>query len=143
MDDDVVDVSDDDFDDDDFDQALQESGNSSNTGVDLNQSVFHDDVPVECRRCLKKNFGYDNFRPSQWKIIENVLQGKDQLGVMATGYGKSLCFQFPAVYNNELTVCISPLISLMKDQVMKMNDMGIAAALLGSAATKKVTTMKR
>jgi Werner syndrome ATP-dependent helicase len=62
---------------------------------------------------------------------------------MATGYGKSLCFQFPAIYLQELTICISPLISLMKDQVMKLNDMGIEAALLGSAATKKAATLKR
>ena len=63
---------------------------------------------------------------------------------MATGYGKSLCFQFPSVYRqDELTVVISPLISLMEDQVSKLESMGIEAALLGSSGKKKVTTYKR
>ena len=93
---------------------------------------------------MKEYFGYDHFRPSQWKLIENVLNGRDQLGVMATGYGKSLCFQFPSVYKQtKLTVVISPLLSLMEDQVSKLESMGIAAAMLGSSAKKPATTFKR
>ena len=95
-------------------------------------------------KLLKEYFGYDTFRPSQWKLIENVLNGRDQLGVMATGYGKSLCFQFPSVFSEtKLTVVISPLLSLMEDQVSKLESMGIAAAMLGSSAKKPATTFKR
>jgi superfamily II DNA helicase RecQ len=67
---------------------------------------------------LKSTFGHNEFRPSQWRIIRNVLvDRRDQCIVMATGYGKSLCYQYPAVYSNGLTVVVSPLISLMEDQV--------------------------
>ena len=73
----------------------------------------------------------------QWDIIENTLEGRDQLAVMATGYGKSLCFQFPPIYKNGLTLCVSPLISLMEDQVIKLRQQGIGAELLGSAQTNQ------
>lgn len=59
---------------------------------------------------LEKYFGHTNFRPLQWKIIKSVMGGRDNFAVMATGYGKSLCFQFPSVYLNKVTLVVSPLI---------------------------------
>ncbi|CAG0918253.1 unnamed protein product [Notodromas monacha] len=89
-------------------------------------------------RVLKSTFGHHQFRPYQWKIIHNVLVAKrDQCIIMATGYGKSLCYQFPAVYSEGLTVVISPLISLMEDQVMALTQAGISASFLGSAQNDK------
>ncbi|PVD30177.1 hypothetical protein C0Q70_09439 [Pomacea canaliculata] len=85
-------------------------------------------------KVLKKFFGYSKFRPLQWKIISSVLnEKKDICVIMATGYGKSLCYQFPAVYSKSLTVVISPLISLMEDQVLALKAANIEACLLGSA----------
>ena len=89
---------------------------------------------------LKDVFGHRKFRPNQWNIIKHTLDGKDQLAVMATGYGKSLCFQFPSMYKQGITLCVCPLISLMQDQVMKLNHSGIGAGFLGSAQTAKVRT---
>ncbi|MDR1829455.1 MAG: DEAD/DEAH box helicase, partial [Candidatus Fibromonas sp.] len=66
---------------------------------------------------LKKYFGYDGFRSGQETLIDGVLAGKDVLGVMPTGAGKSICFQIPALMMNGITLIVSPLISLMKDQV--------------------------
>ena len=87
---------------------------------------------------MKDNFGYSKFRPHQWKIISAVLSGRDQLVVMATGYGKSICFQFPALLTSGITLCVSPLISLMQDQVARLKSLGIGAEYLGSAQTAKV-----
>lgn len=70
---------------------------------------------------LKKCFGHKEFRPLQWKIISSILYDKrDNCAIMATGYGKSLCFQYPAVFSKGITFVISPLISLMEDQVLAM-----------------------
>lgn len=82
---------------------------------------------------LKKFFGYPDFRPLQKDIIENVLQGQDTLALMPTGGGKSLCFQLPALKFSDLTLVVSPLIALMKDQVDSLNANGIPAAFLNSA----------
>ena len=100
-------------------------------------------VPRQALNVLKERFGYTRFRGCQWSIIENVLQGRDQLAVMATGYGKSLCFQFPPVYSNGLTLCVSPLISLMEDQVIKLGQQNIGAEFLGSAQSNKSEAMRR
>lgn len=82
---------------------------------------------------LKETFGYDNFRPLQREVIENVLAGRDTLAVMPTGGGKSLCYQIPALILPGLTVVVSPLIALMKDQVEQMRASGVAALFLNSS----------
>ncbi|XP_059578374.1 bifunctional 3'-5' exonuclease/ATP-dependent helicase WRN isoform X4 [Alligator mississippiensis] len=89
--------------------------------------------------CLKTYFGHSAFKPVQWKVIYSVLEGRrDNLVVMATGYGKSLCFQFPPVYMRRTGIVISPLISLMEDQVLQLDMSGIPACLLGAAQSKNV-----
>jgi ATP-dependent DNA helicase RecQ len=82
---------------------------------------------------LKNSFGYTGFRPGQEAVIDALLTGKDTLAVMPTGAGKSLCYQIPALMLDGLTVVISPLISLMKDQVDALEDAGIPAAFLNSS----------
>src|SRR5947199_740396 len=82
---------------------------------------------------LKKHFGYDEFRPLQQHIVTDALAGRDVFALMPTGGGKSLCFQLPALLRDGLTIVVSPLISLMKDQVDALQTSGIAATFLNSA----------
>src|SRR5579864_318100 len=83
---------------------------------------------------LKSMFGHDAFRPGQEELIQALREGRDLLGVMATGSGKSLCYQFPAVERGSRCLVVSPLISLMNDQVKKLELSGIPAAGLHSHA---------
>ncbi len=86
---------------------------------------------------LKTIFGYDSFRPLQAQIIRQVLSGQDTLVIMPTGGGKSLCYQIPGLIFNGLSVVVSPLIALMKDQVDQLREAGVAAAYLNSSLPRQ------
>ncbi|MCB9124384.1 MAG: DNA helicase RecQ [Caldilinea sp.] len=87
---------------------------------------------AQARRLLKDIFGYDEFRPLQEEIIAGVLRGQDTLAIMPTGSGKSVCYQIPALLLDGPTVVVTPLISLMQDQVDQLRQVGVAAAYLNS-----------
>ena len=84
---------------------------------------------------LKKVFGYDGFRPGQEEIVSRLLAGQDVLAVMPTGAGKSICYQVPALLLPGITIVVSPLVSLMKDQVGALVQAGVAAAFLNNSLT--------
>ena len=84
---------------------------------------------------LKQYFGHTEFRKGQSDIIDNILSGRDVLGIMPTGAGKSICYQVPALMLDGITIVISPLISLMKDQVSALVQSGVAAAFINSSLT--------
>lgn len=88
---------------------------------------------------LKKYFGYEQFRPGQQEIIQKIFDQQDVLGIMPTGSGKSICYQLPAIMIEGLTIVVSPLISLMKDQVDAANQLGIPATFINSSLTGKET----
>src|SRR6267154_3311454 len=88
---------------------------------------------VAAQNALRSTFGFADFRPGQAAIIESVLAGADVLAIMPTGSGKSLCYQLPALLRDSLTVVVSPLIALMRNQVAQLESYGIAAASLNSA----------
>lgn len=92
--------------------------------------------PVTPLQILKTYFGYDSFREGQTEIIDTILSGRDALAIMPTGAGKSLCYQVPALLLPGITLVVSPLISLMQDQVKSLNEAGIHAAYINSSLTE-------
>ena len=94
-----------------------------------------DSVDPRALEALNRYFGYDSFRPGQSGIVSAILAGRDVLGVMPTGAGKSICYQIPAAILPGVAVVISPLISLMRDQVDALNDVGLPAAFINTTQT--------
>lgn len=90
---------------------------------------------MDKRDALKRYFGHESFRPGQEKLIDGILSGRDVLGVMPTGGGKSVCYQLPALLLPGVTLVVSPLISLMKDQVAALTEAGVKAAFINSSLT--------
>ena len=86
---------------------------------------------------MKKYWGYTTFRPKQEEIISSALDGKDVLAILPTGGGKSLCFQLPAMMRDGLAVVVSPLISLIRDQVQNLRARGIKALAVHSGMTRR------
>src|SRR3989338_11554329 len=87
----------------------------------------------ESRQILQKTFGYQTFRPLQEQILTSLYEKRDSVVVLPTGFGKSLCYQIPALVLGGVNFVISPLISLMKDQVDQLQDLGIPAAYINSS----------
>lgn len=94
-----------------------------------------DSVDPRALEALNRYFGYDSFRPGQSGIVSAILTGRDVLGVMPTGAGKSICYQIPAAILPGVAIVISPLISLMRDQVDALNDVGLPAAFINTTQT--------
>ncbi|XP_071808561.1 bifunctional 3'-5' exonuclease/ATP-dependent helicase WRN-like [Asterias amurensis] len=120
----------------DEESSSQELKNEESDDSDTDEENYDPSVPPPEQKyidVLKTHFGHARFRPMQWKIIHSVLTRRDQCVVMATGYGKSLCYQYPAVFTGGTSLVISPLISLMEDQVFSLSIANIKACLLGSA----------
>ena len=99
----------------------------------------------KARKALKDHFGYDAFRPGQQGVVEAVLSGRDALAVMPTGAGKSVCYQVPGIVLDGLTLVVSPLVSLMGDQVRALLDAGVRGAYLNSTLTpgQQATVLRR
>src|SRR3954463_12160238 len=90
---------------------------------------------ADLREQLRELFGLEEFRPAQREVIEDVMGGRDVLCVMPTGAGKSLCYQLPAAVGGGLSIVVSPLISLMQDQVQQLRDEGLSAGFINSTQT--------
>lgn len=91
-------------------------------------------------RRLKSTFGFNSFYDDQWRTVSRILKGERILLIERTGFGKSLCYQFPAVLFEGVTVIFSPLIALMRDQVTKLNSLGIAAQCISSEQSTESNT---
>ncbi|MDE6233158.1 MAG: DNA helicase RecQ, partial [Lachnospiraceae bacterium] len=95
---------------------------------------------MKSTQILKKYFGYDSFRKGQEELIDSIMSGRDVLGIMPTGAGKSICYQVPALMMDGITLVISPLISLMQDQVRALNEAGVHAAYINSSLSQTQIT---
>src|SRR5687768_14062156 len=93
---------------------------------------------MDVRALLQQRFGFDDFRPAQRQIVDFLMAGKSVVGVMPTGSGKSLCYQLPALALPGLTIVVSPLISLMKDQVDHLTQLGLPATVINSTVSRDV-----
>jgi len=113
-----------------FDIAI--SGNMPIVSSTVNSTEINNEKYDRCRTVLKNTFGYDKFLPLQEEVINHVLVKKDALVVLPTGGGKPLCYQLPGLIFDGLTVVVSPLISLMKDQVDQLKENGVPALFLNS-----------
>lgn len=102
----------------------------------LESSTAKDEKYHTPEEALKVLFGYDSFRPGQKPVIDSILSGRDAFAVMPTGAGKSVCFQIPAMLLPGITLVISPLISLMQDQVKALNEVGVSAAFINSSLSE-------
>ena len=91
---------------------------------------------MTCKEILKKYWGFDEFRPNQLNIIESVIAGKDTLGLLPTGGGKSITFQVPTLAMEGICLVITPLVALMKDQVANLTEKGIPARCIHSGLTR-------
>ena len=99
-------------------------------------------IRINKQQLLAEKFGYAEFRPGQETIIDKILNHENVLGIMPTGGGKSVCYQLPSLMLDGLTLVISPLISLMKDQVDQLNEMGIPATYINSTLTQEETNQR-
>lgn len=109
--------------------AVEQDYNFYNNFFDFKQELSMKD---KIDHILKSVFGYDSFRPMQREVIQNVLDGRDSVAVMPTGGGKSICYQVPALLLKGITIVVSPLISLMQDQVFQLEALGVPALFLNS-----------
>ena len=100
---------------------------------------------AKAREALKRHFGYETFRPGQEGVVAAVLGGRDALAVMPTGAGKSVCYQVPGIVMDGLSLVVSPLVSLMGDQVRALLDAGVRGAYLNSTLTpgQQATVLRR
>lgn len=103
----------------------------------MNESISNMDNYTQAQKKLKEIFGYEAFKPEQFKIIDNIIKLNDVIAIMPTGYGKSICFQLPPLLTNELAIVISPLIALMQDQQSILEKIGIKSCCYNSSLTPK------
>ena len=98
---------------------------------------------MEINEVLDRYFGFRKFKKEQLMLIRSIMEGRDSFGILPTGYGKSLCYQIPALSMTGVTLVISPLISLMKDQVDAVRDRGVAATFINSSLDLQVANQRK